>query len=183
MASKASRRKQRLTVTHPHAAGIDVGSRFHVAAIPCDRDRDPVRSFDTFTGDLYRLADWLQASGITTVAMESTGLYWLPVFEILEERGFEVILANARDAKAVPGRKSDFNDAQWLQQLHSYGLLRASFRPSQQIATLRAYMRHRERLTQYAAAHVQHIQKALMQMNLQLHHVVSDVVGVNGHLF
>ncbi len=129
---------------------------------------------------LNRLADWLVGLGITTVAMESTGIYWVPVFEILEARGLEVVLVNARDAKNVPGRKTDVNDAQWIQQLHSYGLLRASFRPGAAIVALRAYLRHRERLLEYAASHVQHMQKALMQMNLQLHHVVSDITGVTG---
>jgi transposase len=112
--------------------------------------------------------------------MESTGVYWIPVFEILESDGFEVFLVNARDVKQVPGRKTDYNDAQWLQKLHQFGLLRASFRPTEQIASLRAYLRHRERLIEYAAAHIQHMQKALMQMNLQLHHVVSDITGVTG---
>jgi transposase len=162
------------------AAGIDVGSTFHVVAVPGDLDVDPVRSFRSFTADLNALADWLVGVGITTVAMESTGVYWIPVFEILEERGLEIVLVNARDAKSVPGRKTDVNDAQWIQQLHSYGLLRASFRPSAAIAALRAFMRHRERLVEYAASHVQHMQKAMMQMNLQLHHVVSDVTGVTG---
>lgn len=163
-----------------HAAGVDIGSRFHVVAVPSDLDAEPVRSFQSFTGDLNRLADWLVGCGITTVAMESTGIYWVPVFEILEARGLEVILVNARDAKNVPGRKTDVNDAQWLQQLHTYGLLRASFRPGASIVALRAYLRHRERMLEYAASHVQHMQKALMQMNLQLHHVVSDITGVTG---
>lgn len=112
--------------------------------------------------------------------MESTGVYWIPLYEILEERGFEVVLANARDAKSVPGRKTDVSDAQWLQQLHYYGLLRGSFRPTQQITTLRAYLRQRERLLDYAASHVQHMQKALDQMNVQLHHVISDITGATG---
>jgi transposase len=126
------------------------------------------------------LADWLTAVGITTVAMESTGVYWIPVFEILEARGLEVLLVNARDVKHVPGRKSDVNDAQWLQQLHAYGLLRGSFRPRDGVVRLPAYLRHRERLVDYAAAHIQHMQKALMQMNVQLHHVVTDITGVTG---
>lgn len=162
------------------AAGVDIGSRFHVVAVPADLDAEPVRSFQSFTGDLNRLADWLVSLGITTVAMESTGIYWVPVFEILERRCLEVVLVNARDAKNVPGRKTDVNDAQWIQQLHTYGLLRASFRPGSAIVALRAYLRHRERMLEYAASHVQHMQKALMQMNLQLHHVVSDVTGVTG---
>lgn len=169
-----------LPIVHRHAAGLDVGSTFHVVAVPEDADDEPVRTFKSFTGDLYRLADWLAAVGITTIAMESTSVYWIPVFEILEERGFEVVLVNARDAKNVPGRKTDVNDAQWIRQLHSYGLLRGSFRPHEQIVALRAYLRHRERLVEYAASHIQHMQKSLMQMNLQLHHVVSDITGVTG---
>jgi transposase len=126
------------------------------------------------------VADWLKEIGITTIAMESTGVYWIPVFEILEARGFEVLLVNARDVKNVPGRKTDVNDAQWLQQLHQYGLLRGSFRPRDGVVRLRAYLRHRERIVDYAASHVQHMQKALMQMNVQLHHVVTDITGVTG---
>ncbi|MGH9317521.1 MAG: IS110 family transposase [Thermoanaerobaculia bacterium] len=167
-------------VLHRHAAGIDIGSTFHVVAVPPAADPEPVRTFPSFTGDLYRLADWLASVGITTIAMESTGVYWIPAFEILESRGFEVLLVNARDVKTVPGRKTDVNDAQWIQRLHEHGLLRGSFRPEEAIASLRAYLRHRERLVEYAAAHVQHMQKALMQMNVQLHHVVSDITGVTG---
>src|SRR5437660_579657 len=170
---------QRLTI-HPNAAGIDIGSRFHVVAVPCERDERPVRTFHTFSGDLHHLADWLQAVGITTVAMESTGVYWIPVFETLEARGFEVLLVNARDAKHVPGRKTDVSDAQWLQQLHQHGLLRGSFRPRDGLVRLRAYLRHRERMVDYAASHIQHMQKALMQMNVQLHHVVSDITVATG---
>jgi transposase len=168
------------TVVHPRAAGIDVGATFHVVAVPPECDSTPVRQFQSFTTDLHRLSRWLREAGVTSVAMESTGVYWIPVFEILESDGFEVILVNARDVKQVPGRKTDYNDAQWLQKLHQFGLLRASFRPSKHIASLRAYLRHRERLIEYAAAHIQHMQKALMQMNLQLHHVVSDITGVTG---
>ena len=177
---KRKSKKRKLSAVHEGAAGIDVGSTFHVVAVGADRDPEPVRSFRSFTGDLQRLADWLDSVGITTVAMESTGVYWIPVFEILEARGFEVLLVNARDVKNVPGRKTDVNDAQWIRQLHEYGLLRASFRPREAIKSLRAYMRHRERLVEYAASHIQHMQKALMQMNAQLHHVVSDITGVTG---
>jgi len=181
MAAKhKAKRKPRFQVIHPHAAGIDIGSRFHVAAVAADRDEDPVRTFGSFTGDLHRMADWLKSRGITTIAMESTGVYWIPVYEILEARGFEVLLVDARDSKNVPGRKTDVNDAQWLQQLHQFGLLRGSFRPKQEIVTLRAYLRQRERLLDYAASHIQHMQKALDQMNVQLHHVVSDITGVTG---
>ncbi len=153
------RRRRQLQVVPPDAAAIDIGARFHVVAIPPDRDPEPVRRFESFTHDLGQLADWLVQNGITTVAIESTGIYWIPVFEILEERGLEVILANARDVKNVPGRKTDVNDAQWLQRLHAYGLLRGSFRPSQELARLRALVRHRERLLAYAASHIQHMQK------------------------
>jgi transposase len=126
------------------------------------------------------LADWFEVCGVTTVVMESTGVYWIPVFEILQDRGLEVFLVNARDAKQVPGRKTDVKDAQWLQRLHAYGLLRASFQPKAEIAELRAYLRQRERLLEYAASHIQHMQKALTEMNLQLHHVVSDITGATG---
>jgi transposase len=183
MATKNKRDKRgsdALPIVHRHAAGLDVGSTFHVVAVPEDADDEPVRTFKSFTADLHRLADWLAEVGITTIAMESTSVYWIPVFEILETRGFEVVLVNARDAKNVPGRKSDVNDAQWIRQLHTYGLLRGSFRPHEQIVALRAYLRHRERLVEYAASHIQHMQKSLMQMNVQLHHVVSDVTGLTG---
>jgi transposase len=169
-----------LPVIHDRAAGIDVGSRFHVVAVGADLCEEPVQTFQAFTTHLQRMADWLLGLGIKTVAMESTGVYWVPVYEVLESRGVEVILANAREARSVPGRKSDVNDAQWLQRLHACGLLRASFRPGRNIAALRAYLRLRERHLDYAAAHIQHMQKALTFMNLQLHHVVSDVTGVTG---
>ena len=169
-----------LPVVHERAAGIDVGSRFHVVAVGADLCEEPVRTFQAFTSDLQRMADWLVAIGIETVAMESTGVYWVPMYEVLESRGIEVILANAREARSVPGRKTDVNDAQWLQRLHACGLLRASFRPGRDIAALRVYLRLRERHLDYAAAHIQHMQKALTFMNLQLHHVVADVTGVTG---
>ena len=175
-----ARSSKPLSTIHSDAAGIDVGSTFHVVAVPGDRDDQPVRTFRTFTSDLHQLAEWLKAVGISTVAMESTGVYWIPVFEILEAHGFEVLLVNARDVKNVPGRKTDVNDAQWLQQLHQYGLLRGSFRPRDGVIRLRAYLRHRERLVDYAASHIQQMQKALMQMNVQLHHVVTDITGLTG---
>jgi transposase len=178
--AKRSRSPRGLSPIHPAAAAIDIGAKMHVAAVSPDRDPEPVRTFQTFTDDLHRLADWFVRCGIQTVVMESTGVYWIPIFEILEQRGFEVMVVNARDAKHVPGRKSDVSDAEWLQRLHEYGLLRASFRPQAEIAGLRAYLRQRERLLDYAAAHIQHMQKALTQMNLQLHHVVSDITGVTG---
>jgi transposase len=169
-----------LPIIHPFAAGIDIGSRFHVAAVSPDLCDEPVRTFQAFTSDLQRMADWLVATGTKTVVMESTGVYWVAAYEVLEARGLEVILANAREARAVPGRKSDVNDAQWLQRLHACGLLRASFRPGRAIAELRAYLRAREKHTDYAAAHIQHMQKALTFMNLQLHHVIASITGVTG---
>lgn len=175
--AKTGWKRRPLLPVHPRAAGLDVGATFHVVAAPPDCDPQPVRSFNSFTGDLQALADWLKSVDVTTIAMESTGVYWVPVFEILEARGFEVLLVNARDAKNVPGRKTDVNDAQWLQQLHEHGLLRGSFRPRDGVARLRALLRHRERVVEYAASHIQHMQKALMLMNVQLHHVVSDITG------
>lgn len=178
--AKHTQPQTQLNVIHTQAAGLDVGATFHVVAVPQDLCPEPVQTFQSFTGDLYRLANWLVDIGVTTVAMESTGIYWIPVFNILEAHGLEVLLVNARHVKNVPGRKTDVNDAQWLQQLHSYGLLRGSFHPAQEWAALRAYLRHRERLIEYAAAHIQHMQKALMQMNVQLHHVVADITGATG---
>jgi transposase len=172
--------RRTLDTIHVGAAGLDVGSTFHVVAVPPERAEDSVRTFRSFTGDLHRLADWLQEVGVSTVAMESTGVYWIPVYEVLEARGFEVLLVNARHVKNVPGRKSDVNDAQWLQQLHQHGLLRGSFRPHERVIRLRALLRHRERLSDQAATQIQRMQKALMQMNVQLHHVVSDITGVTG---
>ena len=169
-----------LPIIHQRAAGIDIGARFHVAAVAPDLCDVPVQTFQAFTADIERMADWLVSVGIKTVAMESTGVYWVPAYEVLEDRGIEVIVANAREARAVPGRKSDVNDAQWLQRLHACGLLRASFRPGRDIAALRSYLRLRERHLEYGAAHIQHMQKALTFMNLQLHHVVSDVTGMTG---
>lgn len=169
-----------LPIIHDRAAGIDIGSRFHVVAASPDLCDEPVQTFQAFTSDLERMAEWLISIGVTTVAMESTGVYWVPVYEVLESHGIDVIVANAREARSVPGRKSDVNDAQWLQRLHACGLLRASYRPGHDIAALRAYLRLRERHLDYAAAHIQHMQKALTLMNLQLHHVVADVTGVTG---
>lgn len=163
-----------------NAAGIDIGSRSHFVAVPEGADDQPVREFETFTADLYRLADWLISCGITTVAMESTGTYWIPAFEILEGRGLEVKLVNARHVKNVPGRKTDVLDCQWIQQLHTFGLLEGAFRPPEQICALRGYIRNRMNQVRYASVHIQHMQKALTQMNLLLHNVVSDITGVTG---
>lgn len=169
-----------LNCIEPNAAGIDVGATEVFVALPQDRDPSPVRSFETFTEELHRLKDWLLQCGITTVAMESTGVYWIPLFQILERAGIEVCLVNAQHVKHVPGRKSDVIDCQWLQYLHSVGLLRASFRPEDRICVIRSLLRHRDSLVQMAAAHVQHMQKALTQMNLQIHHVLSDITGQSG---
>ncbi len=162
------------------AAGIDIGSGEHWVAVPEDRDEEPVRCFGCFTADLQAMARWLKECGVTTVAMESTGVYWIPCYQILEEHGFEVKLVNARHVKNVPGRKSDVSDCQWLQRLHTYGLLSGSFRPDDQICVLRSYWRHRANLVRYASDHIQHMQKALTQMNLHLHKVLSNVTGVTG---
>jgi transposase len=163
-----------------NVAGIDCGAGEHFVAVPPDRDARPVQSFSTFTGDLIRLAEWLTACRVTSVAMEATGVYWIPIYEILEARGIEVLLVNARHLKNVPGRKSDVADAEWLRELHSVGLLRGSFRPTEGIVTLRAYLRHRETLIESAGIYVQRMQKALVQMNLQLPRVISDITGVTG---
>lgn len=162
------------------AAGLDIGAEEIWACVPAGRDSESVRVFPTFTVDLHVLADWLKACRIKTVAMESTGVYWIPVYEILEARGLEVYLVNARHIKNVPGRKTDILDCQWIQQLHTYGLLRASFRPSEEICSLRALARHRDNLIQYRSAHIQHMQKALELMNVKLTEVVSDITGVTG---
>src|SRR3954470_4038300 len=169
-----------LPVLHPDAAGIDIGAEEVFVAVSPDRAAEPVRSFETFTRDLHEMADWLQSCGVRSVAMESTGVFWIPVFQILETRGFEVFLVNAQHVRNVPGRKSDVSDCQWIQYLHSVGLLKASFRPPDQICVLRSLWRHRESLVQMAAEHTMHMQKALSQMNLQLHHVLSEITGLSG---
>lgn len=164
----------------PDAAGIDCGATSHWVAVAADHDPQPVREFATTTPELHRLADWLVQCGIKTVAMESTGVYWIPVHEMLEERGLEVVLVNPHHLHNVRGRKSDVKDCQWLQELHSVGLLHASFRPTGEIVALRSYVRHRETLTQAMATCMHRSQKALSQMNLLLHHVLSDITGVTG---
>lgn len=169
-----------LKVIHPNAAGLDIGSEEIWAAVAPDRAAIVVRKFGTYTPDLQALVDWLAACGVDTVAMESTGVYWIPVYEMLEARGFEPYVVNARHVKNVPGRKSDIQDCQWLQGLHSVGLLRGSFRPPDEIAALRAYLRHRAGLIEHRAAHIQHMQKALAQMNVQLTQAVKDITGVTG---
>jgi transposase len=169
-----------LEVAHPNAAGIDIGSGSHFVAVRADADERPVREFLSFTEDLEALAQWLTQCGVDVVAMESTGVYWIPLYELLESRGFVVHLVNARHVKNVSGRKSDVLDCQWLQQLMSYGLLSGAFRPQEEICVLRAVARQREMLVQYQAKHIQHMQKALTQMNVQLDNVISDLVGATG---
>lgn len=169
-----------LGLINPDAAGIDIGSASHFVAVPHDRDEQPVREFKSFTADLYRLAQWLKDCGITSVAMESTGVYWIPLYELLDSQGFTVYLVNARHVKNVSGRKSDVLDCQWLQQLMSYGLLAGAFRPSDEICVLREFSRQREMLLASQVRHIQHMQKALTQMNIQLTQVLSNIVGVTG---
>lgn len=169
-----------LQVVHSHAAGIDIGNEAHYVAVPPDRDSQPVRRFGCTTAELRDMAVWLKGCRIRTVAMQSTGVYWIAVYDLREEAGFEVYLVNARETKNLPGRKSDVQESQWLMKLHTYGLLRNSFRPSPEIRTLRTYWRQRTDLIRSAGRHMQRIQKALTQMNLQLANVLSDVSGVTG---
>ena len=169
-----------LQQVHLNAAGIDIGSEQHWVAVPQGRDEASVRCFSSFTTGLHQLADWLQHCGIETVAMESTGVYWIPLYELLQERGLTVLLVNARHIKNVPGRKDDVLDCQWIQKLHTFGLLRGSFRPDADIVALRSYVRHRDTLLAEAGAWVQRMQKALVQMNLHLHNVLSDITGTTG---
>ena len=169
-----------LPVLHPHAAGIDIGAREIYVAMPPDRDPKPVRVFATFTDDLHALRDWLKGCGVLTVAMESTGVYWIPLFQILEAAGIEVSLVNARHCKNLPGRKTDVQDCQWLQYLHAVGLLRGSFRPPETVCAVRTLLRHRDGLLRAAATSVNRLHKALTQMNVQLQHIIADITGVTG---
>jgi hypothetical protein len=169
-----------LEVIHPDAAGIDIGNESHYVAVPPRRDSQPVREFRCTTAELKAMADWLKQCGIRTIAMQSTGVFWVAVYDILEQAGLEVYLVNARDTKNLPGRKSDVQESQWLMKLHTYGLLRNSFRPSQEIRTMRTFWRQRNDLVQSAGRHIQRMQKALTQMNIQLANVLSDVSGVTG---
>jgi transposase len=169
-----------LEVMHPHAAGIDIGNSAHYVAVRPDRDPDSVRRFDCFTADLHRLADWLQQCGVTTIAMQSTGVYWIPLYEILDARGFEVYLVNARHTKNLPGRKSDVQESQWLLKLHTYGLLRNSFHPPAAIRVVRTYWRQRGDHVHAVSTCIQRMQKALTQMNIQLANVISDLSGWTG---
>jgi transposase len=169
-----------LQVTHPDAAGVDVGGATHYAAVRADADDEPVRQFNCFTGDLNAMADWFEQCGVKIVAMESTGVYWIPLYEVLERRGFQVLLVNARHVKNVSGRKSDVLDCQWLQQLLTFGLLSGAFRPADHVCALRTLCRQRARLLRDQGRYVQHMQKAMTVMNLQLANVISDVAGVTG---
>lgn len=169
-----------LRTIHPDAAGIDVGSAEHYVAVPEDRDEKPVRAFGCLTPDLHEMARWLKACGIKTVAMESTGVYWIPVIQVLELYELEVIVVHAGYTKNVPGRKTDVEDCQWVQELHTFGLLRGAFRPAKEIQALRAYWRQREDLVEQCARQIHMMQKALEQMNLQLHKVLSDITGLTG---
>ena len=178
--TKLSLKSSDLQVVNPNAAGIDIGSTEHWVAVPPDRDEKPIRCFQSFTSDLHKLADWLEKCGVDTAVMESTGVYWIPLFQILEERGCKVFLVNAHHVKNVTGRKEDDSDSEWARKLHTYGLLHASFQPDDKIIELRSFLRHREMLVSYSASHIQHMQKALTLMNLQLHHVISDITGVTG---
>src|ERR1019366_3194253 len=180
MAKRKEKQERRSMVLEPDAAGIDIGAEEIYVAVPPDRAEESTRRFSSFTRDLHALADWLRQCRIQSVAMESPGVYWIPLFQILEERGFKVYLVNAHYLKSVPGRKSDVSDCQWIQYLHSVGLLRASFRPPDEICVIRSLWRHRESLVQMAAEHTMHMQKALSEMNLQLHHVLSEITGMSG---
>lgn len=184
--AKPKKRKNKISVDdawqqiNPDAAGIDIGSKEHWVCVPADRAEQNVRKFATFTADLQAMADWFEQCGVTTVAMEATGVYWIALFQILERRGFRAVLVNARQTKNVAGRKSDVQDCQWIQRLHTYGLLQGSFRPEDPYCVLRTYLRHRDELVSARSTQTQHMQKALQQMNIQLTQVLSDVAGVSG---
>ncbi len=178
---RASQRKEEAhPVFQPNAAGIDIGAREIYVAVPADRDDHPVRKCGTFTGDLHQMADWLVRCGISTAAMESTGVYWIPVYDVLEQHGIKPCLVNPRNMKNVPGKRTDFHECQWIQHLHSMGLLHSAFRPDGEVCAVRSLMRHRNDLVEMASQHVQHMQKALTQMNVQFQHVISDITGLTG---
>jgi len=177
---KSSSKSEGFKLMNLNSAGIDIGSREHYVAVPSDRDLEPVRSFGCLTPDLHQMARWLISCEITSVVVESTGVYWVPVVQVLESYSLEVHLVNARHVKGVPGRKSDVQDCQWLQELHTYGLLSGSFRPPPEIQTLRGYWRQRAQLIELCSQQIQRMQKSLEQMNLQLHKVLSDITGVTG---
>lgn len=175
-----STENESIPVIEQNACGIDVGAESVFVCVPRDRDPNPIREFATFTADLRTMAEWLKKCGITKIVMESTGVYWIPVFEVLDEYKFDVKLANAHHVKNVPGRKTDVSDAEWLQRLHTYGLLNGSFRPADHVVKLRSYIRHRSSLMQRGADQLNYAQKALEQLNIKLGHVVSDISGLTG---
>jgi transposase len=178
--SQRSRERALLEKVNLNAAGIDVGASTHWVAVPADRDENPIRSFGVFTSDLMALCHWLKQCQIETIAMESTGVYWIPLFQMLERNGFEVRLVNASHVKNVPGRKTDVKDCQWLQELHTFGMLRGSFRPEGRMCVVRSYLRLRDTLSKDSNSLVQRMQKALTEMNVQIHRVISDITGMTG---
>jgi len=169
-----------IKIANPDAAGIDIGASSHFVAVPEGRDTETVKEFGCYTPDIRKMIAWLRQCNIKTVVMESTGCYWIPVFEMLEQAGFEVNLVDAHHVKNVRARKSDVIDSQWLQQLHAYGLLSAAFRPEDEIVELRSYLRQRHTLIESAAVHINRMQKALVQMNVHLSNAISDITGVTG---
>ena len=168
------------SVFEPNAAGIDIGAREIFVAVPPERDSYPVRRCETFSGDLHQMAEWLVRCGITTAAMESTGVYWIPVYDVLEQHGIKPCLVNPRNMKNVPGKRTDFHECQWIQHLHSLGLLHSAFRPDGEVCAVRSLMRHRNDMVMMASEHIQHMQKALTQMNVQFQHVIDDITGLTG---
>lgn len=178
--NKEKNLSNQIKILQPNAGGIDIGSEEHYVCVPEGREPQCVRKFGSYTADLQKMADWLKKCGVNSVVMESTGVYWIPVFQILESQGFEVKLVNARHVKNVPGRKTDVQDCQWLQKLHTFGLLSGSFRPDNEICVLRSYIRQRQTLIQQGCQHIQRMQKAYEQMNVHLHKVISDITGLTG---
>ena len=183
--AKLAKKKQtnkglRFEVVNPNAAGIDISPKVMQVCVPADRDGDCNRTFDVYTEDLHSIAEWLMACHIDTVAMESTGIYWLPIFRVLKDMGFDVILVNASDVKNYSSRKTDASDAEWLMMLHSYGLLKPCFQPENIARTMRNLIRHRDNLIRSASREVLHLQKAMEQMNLKLDNVFSDILGKSG---
>ena len=178
--AKRRRRQARLQVVNPDCAGVDIGKDIHYVAVPGDRCDEPVRSYSALTRDLHEMSRWLGSCGVTTVAMESTSVYWIPVFEVLDRAGFDVLLVSPRATKQISGRKSDVLDCQWIQQLTSYGLLRGAFRPHDEVCPLRSYVRQAKRLIEDRARCVQHMQKALTEMNVRLDSVISNIMGKTG---
>lgn len=180
MENKIERKSKAFPILYPNAAGIDISSREHFVAVNPDKADQSVRSFGCFTEDLHAIADWLKVSGVDTVAMEATGIYWVSLYLVLEEAGFEVVLVTAKHVKNVRGKKTDVSDADWIRQLHSCGLLSASFQPDEFTRKLRTYMRHRKNLIEMSATHIHMMHKALEQMNIKIQHVITDITGKSG---